>query len=905
MADVTWRNYKEKKHSSPSPLKGIRVLEVCTLLLGPAGPGFLAEMGAEVIKCEIPPMGDTCRDLTPFGYHFREQGVAFAHMNTNKYWMGLDLHLREAQKIFQELAAKADIIENNLRPGVMESWNIGYRQIREINPGIIYLAKNGFGQWGQYAHENRPSNDGASQAFSGYAWLSSFLGQPPLKNRLYICDNYGALMGELAALTALHYREKTGKGQFIELSQTEAIMRAITWVWPYQQLTGKTAMPSGNRDLSICPADTFYCADGSFVAIAAPAPDEFKGLCKAMGRPELADDPRFKEHLARLKDDNATAILKIIADWARTKTTQEIEALAAENGFAASHVYNTKEVVEDRHFRERGFMTEVNDAMLGKYLDHELPVMMSQSPPKVEWGARPVGFDNEYILTEVLGKTEAEIKHLYQCGALGKWADAPTRRPPSDWDGKAGVRTSLDLSQFAAKAPPDKKKKAALEEQAAFLQLIRDRDDPVIAHTKPEALDDITVLDLSYKSYAGCYCSSMLAEFGAKVLRIEPPEGDFIRTCTPYGMLHQGEGLNYLTEGRNKRHITLNLKEAAGREILKKLVAKADVLIETFLPGVMDEWGVGYEELKKLNPKLIFASITGYGQFGPMSRNPMPDYDNIAQARSSVQSATGEVMPEGKSYDDCPWAVPTKAGPWIGWIQPGTFMGVGILAALHWRKTSGRGQALDVATAEAYARFDDYAALWYQETGIICERFGSLDIAGWLYCFAPTKDGAVFLGGLRLEMWQAFADMVGKWDEWGAADWKTLQFFMRKEEQLKWAPLVFAETRKYTNDELVTMSIEYSQKGRLAPITPVVAPVCSPMEPMKDANWLDRGMFTPVKDPVYGEIIVAQAQHKMTKTPIRTKWVCQPVGHENEAVYREYLGFDAARLDELKKTGII
>jgi CoA:oxalate CoA-transferase len=283
----------------------------------------------------------------------------------------------------------------------------------------------------------------------------------------------------------------------------------------------------------------------------------------------------------------------------------------------------------------------------------------------------------------------------------------------------------------------------------------------------------------------------------------------------------------------------------------------------------------------------------------------MPDYDNIAQARSGIQSGTGEVMPEGKDYDDCPWAVPTKAGPWIGWVQPGTFMAVGILAALHWRKTSGRGQALDVATAEAYARFDDYAALWYEGAGVVAKRFGSLDTAAWLYCFAPTKDGAVFLGGLRLEMWQAFADMLGKWEEWGAADWKNLTVFTEEEQQLKWAPKVFAETRKYSNDELVAMSIEYSQKGRLAPITPVVAPVCSPDEPMRNANWLERGMFTPVKDPVFGEVIVAQAQQKMTKTPVRTKWVCQPVGYDNEEIYRKYLGFEPSKLKELKGAGII
>jgi crotonobetainyl-CoA:carnitine CoA-transferase CaiB-like acyl-CoA transferase len=441
MAEETWRNYKEEKNSKPAPLKGIRVLEVCTLILGPSGPGYLAMMGAEVIKCELPPMGDTCRDMTPFGYLFRGYGPVFTHNNPNKYWLGLDLHKPECQKLFKELAATADVIEENLRPGVMESWNVGYRQIKEINPSIIYLAKNGFGQWGQYATENRPSNDGASQAFSGYAWLSSFPGQPPLKSRVYPCDDYGGLIGELAVLAALHHREKTGKGQFIELSQSEATMRAMTWVWPYQQLTGQVAMPAGNRDVSVCPADTFCCANDSFVATAAPTPEEFEGLCTAMGRPELAQDPRFRNHLTRLKEDNATAILKIIADWARNKTPEEIEKLAEKHGFAASRVFNVKDVAEDRNFRERGFITEVNDPVLGNYNCYEFPVMMSKTPPKVSWSVRAVGFDNEYIMAHYLGKSEDEIKRLYDCGALGRWADVIGRRPPVDWDGKAGLNT--------------------------------------------------------------------------------------------------------------------------------------------------------------------------------------------------------------------------------------------------------------------------------------------------------------------------------------------------------------------------------------------------------------------------------------------------------------------------------
>jgi crotonobetainyl-CoA:carnitine CoA-transferase CaiB-like acyl-CoA transferase len=440
---------------------------------------------------------------------------------------------------------------------------------------------------------------------------------------------------------------------------------------------------------------------------------------------------------------------------------------------------------------------------------------------------------------------------------------------------------------------------------AEWSDWIRAKDDPGNAHMKPEALDDLTVLDLSSRSFAGCCCSTVLAEYGAQVIRVEPPGGDFIRSCTPYGFLHKGEGLNYLTEGRNKFHITLDLQNPDARELLKDLVRQADILIETFPPGTMDNWGIGYERLKEINPKLIFSSITANGQFGPMSGSRTYDYDNIAQARSGFQYDTGEPLPPGKSYDECPWAVPTKSGPWIAWYMSASFMAVGILAALHWRSITGEGQALDVATVEAYARIDDFVALWYEHEGQINERFGNLDTALWLYCFAPTKDGAVFLGGLRVEMWKAFADMLGKWEEWEGETWTSVAPFTKKEEQIRWSAMIFEETSRYTSQQLLDMSIAYAKHGRLAPITCVVAPVLSPEDALNDPNWKDRGIFTPVFDPVYGDIIVAQAQYKMSETPTRTKWVCRPAGYDNEHVFMKYLSFGPTKLHEMKARGII
>ena len=438
MAEV-FKDYVKNKFRKPAPLKGLRVVELVTLLFGPSGPSFLAEMGAEVIKVELPPAGDVTRSLKPFDWFYKEQGPMFMHINPNKYYMALDLHIEKAQEIFRELIAKADIVEFNLRPAVTNRWNIGYEDLKKVNPGIIYIEKNGFGQWGQYAEEDRPSNDGAAQALSGYAWLSSFSGQAPLKQSIWICDYFGGLMGEVAVLAALHHRKKTGKGQYIEMSQSENIMRTMGWVWPYQQLSGKKAEPSGNRDQCICPADTFLCQDNQFAAIAAPAPDEFKGLCEAMGKPELAEDPKFKDHITRLKEENALAILKIIADWAVTKTADEIEELGIKHGYAVSRLHSGKDMWENKHRRERDFVKEIDDPIYGKYAEHCFPVMMSKTPPKIKWTVRPVGFDNEYVLQKILGRSQTQIDELYTHGVIGKWKDMQGRRPPPDWDGKYGA----------------------------------------------------------------------------------------------------------------------------------------------------------------------------------------------------------------------------------------------------------------------------------------------------------------------------------------------------------------------------------------------------------------------------------------------------------------------------------
>ena len=203
-------------------------------------------------------------------------------------------------------------------------------------------------------------------------------------------------------------------------------------------------------------------------------------------------------------------------------------------------------------------------------------------------------------------------------------------------------------------------------------------------------------------------------------------------------MLHKGEGLNYLTEGRNKSHITLNLREPEGRELLKGLVSRADILIETFLPGVMDDWGIGYEQLKVINPRLIFASITANGQFGPLSRSRMPDYDNIAQARARASRKP----PEKSCPRDPRWRIApgrTDQG------RPLDRLGAPAPSwpPVSWPHSTGERPAERTSAGRIHSRglreFDDNCPVWYHGSGVIAKRFGSLDKGAWLYCFSSDQ----------------------------------------------------------------------------------------------------------------------------------------------------------------------
>ncbi|MBI5166546.1 MAG: CoA transferase [candidate division NC10 bacterium] len=412
-------------------LKGIRILEVATLILGPGTPDYLGEFGAEVIKVELPPSGDTMRYVPPQGIFWKNGCPGFFPQNRNKYHLGIDLHKPEGKDLFKKLAAKSDVLVENLRAGTMDRWGLGWRQLSEINPRLIYCANNGFGQWGPFS-VGRASYDVLAQAVSGMASITGFPGRPPQKVGFYVGDYMGALFGAIAVLAALHYRERTGKGQFIEFAQSEGLIRSMDWTWLFQHFTGKERGQYGNRDVAICPSDIFPCKDGH-VAIAAASDEEFRGLCQAMGRPELASDPRFKDPMERLKEENARELLQIIRQWAATKTEEELDRLGEKHGFASAPVMDFKDLYEDEHLRARGSVWELDDPLYGKVVECGPVPKLSKTPGRLKWSAKPVGFHNEYVLRKLLGFSTGEIKKLREKGVIGRWADRPGAKPPDDW----------------------------------------------------------------------------------------------------------------------------------------------------------------------------------------------------------------------------------------------------------------------------------------------------------------------------------------------------------------------------------------------------------------------------------------------------------------------------------------
>jgi formyl-CoA transferase len=396
------------------PLDGVRVIEVGTLISGPFAGRLLGDMGAEVIKIEPPGQPDPLRTWGQAelnGHHF----FWTVHAR-NKKAVTLNLRADAGRELFLDLVERSDIIVENFRPGTLEKWRLGYDVLRERNRGIILVRVSGYGQTGPEA--GKAGYASVAEAASGLRYMNGFPGGPPPRLALSLGDSLAGMFAVQGALAALYRRTVTGEGQVVDAALTESCLAVQESTIPDYDVGGVVRGPSGTRLEGIAPSNIYRTADGSWVVIAANQDTVFRRLCAAMGRPELATDERFANHVARGR--NQDELDKIIGDWASGRGPEEIISTLSDAGVISGPINTVAEVVDDPQLRARGMIAEHWDERVERnVLGPGVVPVLSQTPGTIRNAgpARP-GQHNDDVYTGLLGKSEAELEVLRAEGVI-------------------------------------------------------------------------------------------------------------------------------------------------------------------------------------------------------------------------------------------------------------------------------------------------------------------------------------------------------------------------------------------------------------------------------------------------------------------------------------------------------
>lgn len=395
-----------------------------------------------------------------------------------------------------------------------------------------------------------------------------------------------------------------------------------------------------------------------------------------------------------------------------------------------------------------------------------------------------------------------------------------------------------------------------------------------------KALQDIVVLDLT-RVLAGPYCTMMLADFGADVIKIEiPVKGDDTRGMGPFV---NNSSLYYANVNRNKKSVTLNLKDPKGKELFLAMVKKADVVVENYRPGVMDKLGVGYDVLKEVNDRIIYAAVSGFGSYGRNSARP--GYDIIAQAYGGLMSITGE--PDGE---------PLRVGTAIGDVLGGMNLTIGVLTALHARELSGKGQRVDVALVDSVISSLETGTQRYFASGKLPRRIGNRYASAYPYDSFRAKDGSFVIGCGNDKLFNLLCTRV-----------------LHREDMLT-DPRFLNNALRCENHAALKVEIEkWSTTVTAAEAYDAINAAGVPASPINDLHQIshdphvveDRQMFIPVKHPVIGDMRVNGNPVKLLDMMPEVVTCAPALGQHNEEIYGQLLGLDKEQLETLAEDHVI
>ena len=435
-----------------------------------------------------------------------------------------------------------------------------------------------------------------------------------------------------------------------------------------------------------------------------------------------------------------------------------------------------------------------------------------------------------------------------------------------------------------------------------FAEWARGATEPSKAAGKPEALKGIRVVEFCPGHFGGMVAASTLAEFGAEVIKVEPPSGDPLRLVVPEEIVVAGTGLPFLSEARNRRFVTLATGDPAGRAVFRRLALSADVILTTEPPEQMEAMGCDYPSLREERPGIVYLSLSTYGSFGPDAARPARDSDILCQALSGGPYIVGEPVREGAA--PLPHEAPTRLGNWHGWFVQGLWGAYGVLAALHFRAETGKGQAVDMAGAEALMMFADYNITWMHTGGKARERVGNFDPAVFPYTYIRCRDGYTFMAAYNDEAFESLMHIIGRPEL--ARDPRFSKPGNRVVLENERALLAILEewSGELTADEILAAVEGYTSEKSGPGAAVVTGRVNRPLEVLAEENWRERGCFLRTEDPVYGALLLAAPPWKMSGTPARWKSGCRPPGSDNHDVYLGILGMQEEEYRRLALAGM-
>lgn len=400
------------------PLDGIRVLDIGTLIAGPFCATMLGDFGAEVIKVEQPGRGDALRGTPEKSGRAARSGNWLVE-GRNKKSVTLDLRQAAGQAILKELIAVSDVLVENFTPGTLEKWNLGWAEVSAINPRLVMTRVSGYGQTGPYA--KRAGYDRIALGFSGYMYPTGFPDRFPVRPAFATADYNTGTFAALATMFALYTRdarrgEGAGKGQLIDLALYEAPFRITGDMMVEHARTGAIRERIGNRNPTFSPAGTFETRDKRYVQIAAGGDAVWARLAAAIGRPELADDPRYKTSRERIA--RADELEALLAAWIAANDFATIEKRLVGANVPFGGIYTAADIAEDPHFAARANLARIADAELGEVVMPGVVPRLAGTPGRIAHAGPAIGAHNAEILEGLLGKSKAELAQLAEAGVV-------------------------------------------------------------------------------------------------------------------------------------------------------------------------------------------------------------------------------------------------------------------------------------------------------------------------------------------------------------------------------------------------------------------------------------------------------------------------------------------------------